>query len=87
MTCEQYVVNELIDAKAKIEDLEDEKKMLIDDIRELRGVIACLKENAILNCHDGKWYIDFSNVWELYENKDFNLFCKVFGFRKEDVDV
>ena len=87
MNCEQYVVNELIDAKAKIEDLEDEKKMLIDDIRELRGVIARLKENAILDCHDGKRYIAFNNIWELYENKDFNLFCKVFGFSKEDVDV
>ena len=73
-TCEEYVLQELAEAKEKIAALEAENADLIKGGKLFLGFLHVLKKYMfIAEGSTGKRYIEMKYVFEEYEEKDFEI--------------
>ena len=86
-TCEEYVLQELAEAKGKIADLEERNEILLCGGKTCLEFLHVLKKYMfVAEGSTGKRYIEMKYVFEDYEEKDFETLETMLLLLEEDTD-
>ena len=91
-TCEQYVVNRLMELE---DTVEVQKELIRDQVNAIRGLseklefigkLIRMRKSYDWSTENPSTYIEFKTIWKKHDPEEYQILCKMFGLVEPGAD-